>query len=299
MADYHVPVLLEQSVEGLAINPNGIYVDCTYGGGGHSAHILSQLKNGKLIAFDQDSEAIANKIDDKNLIMVQGNFRFLRNYLKYHAYEKVDGILADLGVSSHHFDDETRGFSFRFSADLDMRMNQSASLSAKSLLNDYTVDQLKFIFKQYGELHNAWKIANLINDYRTHQPINTVDQFKELLAPVLPERFQAKILAKIFQALRIEVNQEMEALKEMLLQTKEVLKPGGRLSVITYHSLEDRLVKNFIKNGMFEGQPEKDLYGNVEVPFKMINRKIIIPSDEEITRNSRARSAKLRIAERL
>lgn len=299
MSEYHIPVLLEQSVEGLAINPDGIYVDCTFGGGGHSKYILSQLKNGKLIAFDQDSDAIANQPDDKNLIMVQGNFRFLRNFLKYHGYEKVDGILADLGVSSHHFDDETRGFSFRFDAELDMRMNQSAELTAEKILNEYTVDELKSVFKQYGELNNAWRIANLIVDARKNSPLKTIGQFKEILEPVLPERMQAKILAKIFQALRIEVNQEMEALKEMLLHTPEVLKPRGRLSVITYHSLEDRLVKNFIKNGMFEGQPEKDLYGNVNVPFKMVNRKIIIPSDEEIERNSRARSAKLRIAEKL
>lgn len=299
MTAYHTPVLLEQSVAGLSIKPNGIYVDCTFGGGGHSRYILSQLKNGKLLAFDQDVEAIANQPKNENLIMVQGNFRFLRNFIKYHGYDKVDGILADLGVSSHHFDDEKRGFSFRFDGALDMRMNQSADLTAQKVLDTYSVDDLKFVFKQYGELNNAWRIANLIVEARKKKSIQTIGQFKEILQPVTPERVQTKILAKIFQALRIEVNQEMEALKEMLMHTKDVLKSGGRLSVITYHSLEDRLVKNFMRNGMFEGQPQKDLYGNVDVPFKVINRKVIVPDADEIERNNRARSAKLRVAERL
>ena len=298
MDDYHVPVLLEQSIDGLSINPDGIYVDCTFGGGGHSQAILNKLKKGKLIAFDQDSDAIANTPTHKNLIMVQGNFRYLRNYLRYYEITAVDGILADLGVSSHHFDTEERGFSFRFNADLDMRMNQSAELTAQKVLNEYSTEDLKFIFKTYGELKSGGRIAGFIDRYRKQQKIETIDNFKELLKPILPPRTQSKVLAQVFQALRIEVNQEMEALKEMLLQTEEVIKPGGRLVVITYHSLEDRLVKNYIKKGMFKGEPEKDLYGNFSVPFSMVNRKVIIPDEAEIERNNRARSAKLRIAEK-
>lgn len=298
MENYHIPVLLQQSIEGLAIRPDGIYVDCTFGGGGHSQAILEKLKKGKLVAFDQDSDAIANKPKSKNLILVQGNFRFIRNYLRYHNIDQVDGILADLGVSSHHFDDENRGFSFRFNADLDMRMNQSAKLTAKQVLNTYTVDQLKSVFKVYGELSEGGRIAGFVDRFRKQQPIETVDQFKQLLDPIMPHNAQSKLLAKVFQALRIEVNQEMEALKELLLQTEQVIKPGGRLVVITYHSLEDRLVKNYIKNGMFDGEPEKDLFGNVTVPFDTVNRKIIVPDEAEIERNSRARSAKLRIAQR-
>ncbi|MDA3890282.1 MAG: 16S rRNA (cytosine(1402)-N(4))-methyltransferase RsmH [Salinivirgaceae bacterium] len=299
MDDYHVPVLLEQSVEALSINPDGFYVDCTFGGGGHSSLILSKLKKGKLVAFDQDTDAIANKPKDKNLILVQGNFRYMRNYLRYHKIDRVDGILADLGVSSHHFNAEDRGFSFRFNSDLDMRMNQTAELTAQKVLNEYEVNDLKFIFKTYGELKTGGRIAGFIDRFRKQQKIEKVEQLKELLDPIMPPKGQSKLLAQVFQALRIEVNQEMEALKEMLIQTEKVIKPGGRLVVITYHSLEDRLVKNYIKNGMFEGQPEKDLYGNFEVPFKSINRKVIIPDDAEIERNNRARSAKLRIAERL
>lgn len=295
---YHTPVLLEQSIEGLAIKPQGIYVDCTFGGGGHSRAILSQLTTGKLIAFDQDSDALANQPEDNRLILVQGNFRFLRNYLKYYGYEKVDGILADLGVSSHHFDDETRGFSFRWNAALDMRMNQNAHLTAAKILNEYEGSALKSIFKWYGELNEAGRIVYYIEKYRSEKPIETVAQFKELLEPVIPPKAQSKLLAKIFQALRIEVNQEMEALKELLEQSADVINVGGRLVVITYHSLEDRLVKNYMKNGLFEGEPAKDLYGNVSVPFSVVNRKIIVPSDGEIEQNSRARSAKLRIAER-
>lgn len=298
MEAYHVPVLLEQSISGLSINPDGIYVDCTFGGGGHAAAILAQLKTGKLVAFDHDTDALANKPNNENLILVQGNFRYMRNYLRYHNIHQVDGILADLGVSSHHFDAEERGFSFRFNSGLDMRMNQSATLTAEKILNEYPVDDLKNIFKNYGELNTAGRIAGFIDRERKKQRLTTVEQFKELLKPILPPKMQAKILAQVFQALRIEVNQEMEALKEMLVQTEQVLKPGGRLVVITYHSLEDRLVKNYIKNGMFDGEPEKDLYGNFKVPFSLVNRKVIIPDDAEIERNNRARSAKLRIAEK-
>ena len=299
MENYHTPVLLEQSIDGLSIKPNGIYVDCTFGGGGHSRAILDKLTTGKLIAFDQDKDAWKNKPNDDRLILVQGNFRYLRNYLRYHNAEKVDGILADLGVSSHHFDDETRGFSFRFDTGLDMRMNQSAELTAEKVLNEYSVDDLKTIFKVYGELNTGGRIAGFIDRFRKQQKIETVEQFKEILKPILPPKAQSKVLAQVFQALRIEVNQEMEALKEMLLQTSLVLNPGGRLVVITYPSLEDRLVKNYIKNGMFVGEAEKDLYGNVSVPFATVNRKIIVPDEEEILRNSRARSAKLRIAEKI
>jgi 16S rRNA (cytosine1402-N4)-methyltransferase len=299
METYHTPVLLEQSIDGLSIKPDGIYVDCTFGGGGHSRAILNKLTTGKLLAFDQDADALANHTNDERLVLIQGNFRYLRNFLRYHKIETADGILADLGVSSHHFDDETRGFSFRFDAPLDMRMNQMGTLTAQKVLNEYPIPELKSIFRLYGELNEAGRIGSLIERYRNQQPIETVAQFKELLEPMLPPRAEAKILAKIFQALRIEVNQEMEALKELLVQSVPVLKKGGRLVVLTYHSLEDRLVKNYIKNGMFDGEPVKDLYGNFSVPFSQVNRKIIIPDDQEIERNSRARSAKLRIAERI
>ncbi len=299
MEAYHTPVLLEQSIEGLAIKPNGIYVDCTFGGGGHSRAILSKLTTGRLIAFDQDADALVNQPVNDRLILIQGNFRYLRNYLKYHNIDKVEGILADLGVSSHHFDDQTRGFSFRWDAALDMRMNKQGHLTAREVLNTYDAQRLRTLFRMYGELNEAGRIVHYIEKYRADKPIDTVAQFKELLEPLMPPKAQSKMLAKIFQALRIEVNQEMEALKEMLEQSVEVLKPGGRLVVITYHSLEDRLVKNYIKNGLFEGEAAKDLYGNVSVPLVSVNRKIIVPGDHEIEENSRARSAKLRIAEKL
>lgn len=299
MDSYHIPVLLQQSIDGLDIKPDGIYVDCTYGGGGHSSEILSHLKNGKLVAFDQDADAIANKANDENLILVRGNFRYMRNYLRYEGFDKVDGILADLGVSSHHFDAEQRGFSFRFDAKLDMRMNQESELTAKKVINEYEVHQLKSIFRMYGEIKNVGRLVSAIDTYRKQNSIDTIAQFKEVIEPITPQKAQSKYLAKVFQAIRIEVNQEMEVLKEMLEATAQVLKPGGRLVVLTYHSLEDRLVKNFIKNGMFEGLPEKDLYGNVDVPFHAVNRKIIIPDEAELERNNRSRSAKLRIAERI
>jgi 16S rRNA (cytosine1402-N4)-methyltransferase len=299
MEIYHTPVLLNESVGGLGIHPDGIYVDCTFGGGGHSRAILEKLTSGKLIAFDQDADAIANQPKDKRLIFVHGNFKYLRNYLRYVGYNQVDGILADLGVSGHHFDSENRGFSFRFDSPLDMRMNQQAELTAEKVINDYPVQQLINIFRHYGELDNAGRLANLIESRRKEKPIKTIGELKETIAPATPQKATSRYLAKVFQAIRIEVNQEIEALKEMLEQTEQVIKPGGKLVVITYHSLEDRLVKNYMKNGMFEGQPEKDLYGNVKIPFKMDNRKVIIPGNEELDENSRSRSAKLRIAEKI
>jgi len=296
---YHTPVLLNESVEGLQIKPQGIYVDVTFGGGGHSHEILKKLNEGKLVAFDQDDDALQNLIDDDRFIFVNHNFRFLKNFLKYNGIEKVEGILADLGVSSHHFDQPERGFSFRYDGDLDMRMNRSSKVSARDIINQYPEQELSKIFWEYGELKNSRKLARAIVNIRADKEINTINAFTDLLMPFIPKHAEHKFLAKIFQALRIEVNREMEFLKEMLLQTADVIKPGGRLVVITYHSLEDRLVKNFIKHGKFEGEAEKDLYGRTDVPFKAINRKVITPDEKEIAENNRARSAKLRIAEKL
>lgn len=296
---YHTPALLKESIDGLQIKPQGIYVDVTFGGGGHSRVILKKLNKGKLIAFDQDDDALQNLIDDDRFIFVNHNFRFLKNFLKYHGFETVDGILADLGVSSHHFDQPERGFSFRHDGELDMRMNRSAKVSAKDIINQYPEQELAKMFWEYGELKNSRKLAKIIVEKRADKEINTIKSFTDLLMPLIPRHTEHKFLAKIFQALRIEVNREMEFLKEMLLQTADVIKPGGRLVVITYHSLEDRLVKNFIKNGKFEGEAEKDFYGKVDVPFKAVNRKIITPDEKEIAENNRARSAKLRIAEKL
>ena len=296
---YHTPVLLKESIDGLQIKPQGTYADVTFGGGGHSREILKKLNKGKLVAFDQDDDALQNLIDDDRFIFVNHNFRFLKNFLKYHGFETIDGLLADLGVSSHHFDQPERGFSFRYDGDLDMRMNRSARVSAKDIINQYPEQELAKIFWEYGELKNSRKLAKVIVSNRADKEINTIKSFTDLLMPFIPKHAEHKFLAKIFQALRIEVNREMEFLKEMLLQSADVIKPGGRLVVITYHSLEDRLVKNFIKNGKFEGEAEKDLYGRTDVPFKAINRKVITPDEEEIAENNRARSAKLRIAERL
>ncbi|MDA3952077.1 MAG: 16S rRNA (cytosine(1402)-N(4))-methyltransferase RsmH [Bacteroidales bacterium] len=296
---YHTPVLLKESIEGLKIKPNGNYVDVTFGGGGHSREIINHLNKGKLLAFDQDDDALLNLIDDKRFLFANHNFRFLKNFLKYNKIDKIDGLLADLGVSSHHFDKPKRGFSFRFDGELDMRMNQSAKLSAKNLVNEYEETKLAKIFWEYGELKNSRKLAKAIVDQRENKKIGTIKEFTDVLMPYLPKHAEHKFLAKVFQALRIEVNREMEFLKEMLLQTTDVLKPGGRLVVITYHSLEDRIVKNFIKKGKFKGEVEKDFFGNLNVPFKAVNRKIIVPSDSEIKVNNRARSAKLRIAERV
>jgi 16S rRNA (cytosine1402-N4)-methyltransferase len=296
--EYHNPVLLKESVDGLNIHPDGIYVDVTFGGGGHSREIISRLGiNGKLFAFDQDLDALTNALDDDRFTLINENFRFIKRFLRFHGIKHVDGILADLGVSSHQFDVPERGFSTRFEAELDMRMNQKGELSAYHVINDYEEAALKSVLLEFGELKNAGAMANVIVNARNDNPIKNSEQLKEILSRFLPGHKSNKILAQIYQAIRIEVNQEMEALKEFLLQSLEILKPGGRLSVISYHSLEDRLVKRFVKNGMFEGEPEKDFFGNFEVPFKTIE-KLIIPSKEEIAINNRARSAKLRVAEK-
>lgn len=297
MSTYHIPVLLGESIEGLDIKPDGIYVDLTFGGGGHSREILKHLTTGKLIGFDQDVDAEENVPDDDRFIFVRHNFRYFKNFMKYLGYPKVDGILADLGVSSHEFDVAERGFSFRFDGDLDMRMNQDANFTAADLLNEYSVEDLYRIFKFYGEVKNPGKLARLIDNQRKETPFTTIQHFKEVIVPCTPKFKEHKYLAQVFQAIRIEVNQEMDVLKEFLEQSLEVLKPEGRLSVISYHSLEDRLVKRFMKNGMFEGEPERDFFGNFSVPFRTVG-KLIVPDKEEVKLNNRARSAKLRIAEK-
>lgn len=296
---YHVPVLLRESIDGLDIKPNGVYVDLTFGGGGHSTEILKHLSNGKLFAFDQDEEALANAIDDKRFTLIRGNFRFFRNFLRYHGIREVDGILADLGVSSHHFDSPERGFSFRFEGPLDMRMNQKSKKSAKHVVNEYAADDLARVFTLYGELQNAKRLANAICQSRSGKQIETVEQLYELLKPMFPFNQQNKMLAQVFQAIRIEVNQEMFVLEQMLINATKCLKKDGRLVIIAYHSLEDRLVKNYMRSGNFEGDVEKDFYGNVSSPYELVNRKVIVPSDEEIKINSRARSAKLRIGKKV
>ncbi len=294
--NYHNPVLLSESVDGLNINPSGIYVDVTFGGGGHSKEILNHLGlDGKLFAFDQDEDALRNEIDDERFTLIHENFRFIKRFLRFQGVTKVDGILGDLGVSSHQFDEAERGFSTRFDADLDMRMDQQGDLSAYHVINKYEEEKLSSVLFQYGELRNARALAKEIVASREKNEIKTSFELKQVLRRFLPKPKEHKILAQIFQAIRIEVNQEIEALKEFLLQTSDLLKTEGRLSVISYHSLEDRLVKRFIQNGLFEGEPEKDFYGNFSVPFKKAE-KLIVPSQKEIKENSRARSAKLRIA---
>lgn len=297
---YHVPVLLKESVDGLAIRPDGIYVDVTFGGGGHSREILRRLgPNGRLFGFDQDEDAQRNIPDDPRFTFVRSNFRFLRNFLKYYGVEQVDGILADLGVSSHHFDDKDRGFSFRFDGALDMRMNRKAQMSAADVVNNYEEEKLAQIFYTYGELKNGRRIAAAIVKARAEKPIKTISDFMEVVKPLFPQEREKKETAKLFQALRMEVNHETDALCEMLAESVKVLKPGGRLSVITYHSIEDRLTKNLIKTGNTDGKLEKDFFGRVEKPLEAVNNKIIVPDDEEIERNPRSRSAKLRIAEKI
>lgn len=297
--EYHNPVLLKETVDGLNINPDGVYVDVTFGGGGHSREIMKRLGvNGRLFAFDQDEDALKNSLQDERFVLIHENFRFIKRFLRFQGVRQVDGILADLGVSSHQFDVPERGFSTRFDAELDMRMSQKNELNAYQVINDYEEQDLKRMFFDYGELKNAGALAATIVQSRKEQPIKNTEQLKKVLSKFLPAHKSNKILAQIYQAVRIEVNQEMDVLREFLVQSLEILKPGGRLSVISYHSLEDRLVKRFMKNGMFEGEPERDFYGNYSVPFKSVER-LIVPTEEEITINNRARSAKLRVAEKL
>lgn len=297
--EYHNAVLLKETVDGLAIKPNGVYVDVTFGGGGHSKEILSRLgTDGKLFAFDQDKDALANAIEDERFVLISENFRFIKRFLRFHGVKEVDGVLADFGVSSHQFDVAERGFSTRFESELDMRMNQDSKRSALEVINNYTEEQLRAVLFQYGELRQAPAMAKGIVAERANGELKTSEQLKEVLKPFLQHKKENKVLAQIYQAIRIEVNQEIEALKELLLQTPEILKKGGRLSFISYHSLEDRLVKRFIRNGLFEGEPVRDVFGNFTVPLKKVGG-LIVPSRAEIKENSRARSAKLRIAEKL
>ena len=296
--EYHVPVLLNDSVNGLEIKADGDYVDVTFGGGGHSREIFSRLKTGRLFAFDQDEDAVANIIHDERFFFIRHNFKYIRNFLKYYGVDQVDGILADLGVSSHDFDVAERGFSFRFDGDLDMRMNRDSAQTAADLVNTYSEEQLRTMFREYGEIDNAGRLARELVAARNAKPIKTIEQFRHAISPCVPKLQESKYLAKVFQALRIETNQEMDVLHEFLQQSIGLLKPGGRLVVITYHSLEDRMVKNFIKSGDISGKQEKDFFGNVESPLVAINRKVIVPGEEELERNPRSRSAKLRIAEK-
>ncbi len=296
---YHIPVMPAESIQGLNLFPGAQVVDATFGGGGHSRLILGELGNGRLFAFDQDEDAAGNVIHDDRLFFIRHNFRYLKNFLWYYDINKVDAVFADLGVSSHDFDVPERGFSFRYEGNLDMRMNRESNLNAAEVLKNYTEDQLVFIFKMYGEIKNARRLVSEIIAGRNEQPLNTIGQLKEIALKCAPRSMENKYLAQVFQALRIEVNDEMEALKEFLQAALDVLKPGGRLAVITYHSLEDRLCKNFMKTGNFEGKVEKDFFGNMKCPFRLINRKVLIPQPEETENNARARSAKLRIAEKL
>lgn len=315
---YHVPVLLKESVNGLHIKPNGIYVDVTFGGGGHSREILSRLgADGHLFSFDQDADAENNIfedrgdakdcsneqkgkrfVDDSRFTFIRSNFKFLKNWMQYYGIEQIDGLLGDLGVSSHHFDDESRGFSFRFDAPLDMRMNKRAGKTAADIVNEYDEEQLANLFYIYGELKNSRRIASTLTNARRQKPIATTSDFISAVEPLFKREREKKDMAKLFQALRIEVNHEMTALKEMLMAATDVMKPGGRLSIITYHSLEDRIVKNIIKTGNIEGKVEQDFFGHIDSPYKLINNKVIVPSEEEQSQNPRSRSAKLRIAER-
>lgn len=315
---YHVPVLLKESVDGLHIKPNGIYVDVTFGGGGHSREILSRLgADGHLFSFDQDADAENNIfedrgdakdcsneqkgkrfVDDSLFTFVRSNFRFLKNWMQYYGIEQIDGLLGDLGVSSHHFNDESRGFSFRFDAPLDMRMNKRAGKTAADIVNEYDEERLANLFYIYGELKNSRRIASALTNARRQKPIATTSDFISAVEPLFKREREKKDMAKLFQALRIEVNHEMTALKEMLMAATDVMKPGGRLSIITYHSLEDRIVKNIMKTGNIEGKVEQDFFGHIDSPYKLINNKVIVPSEEEQSQNPRSRSAKLRIAER-
>lgn len=296
---YHIPVLANESVAGMNLFPEANVVDATYGGGGHSKLIIDQLTSGRLFAFDQDEDAAANRLDDERLCFIRHNFRYIKNFLNYYSIEQVDAIFADLGVSSHDFDVADRGFSFRFEGFLDMRMNQNAKSDAAKIINEYSEVQLEQVFRMFGEIKNSRHLASVICKKRKEIRINTTTQLKEVVAECTPRAIENKYLAQVFQALRIEVNEEMDALQEFLEVSLKLLKPGGRLVVITYHSLEDRLCKNFMRTGNFEGKVEKDFYGNITSPFKIINRKVITPGDEELKANNRSRSAKLRIAEKI
>jgi len=299
MINYHIPALLQESISGLNIKPDGVYVDVTFGGGGHSKEILKHLAGGKLIAFDQDKDAFKNKIESDNFFLIHSNYRYIKNFLRFYGIDKVDGILADLGISFHQVDEASRGFSFKADANIDMRMNNSATKTAADVLNEYTENELLKIFKEYGELKNAWQLTKRIIESRNQKPFKKINQLIDAIEKLAPKKMENKFYAKVFQALRIEVNHEMEALQDFLESTAELLNPEGRLVVISYHSLEDRFVKNFIRSGNFEGNIEKDIYGNFDTPLKQVNKKIIIPSEEEINNNPRSRSAKLRIAEKI
>ena len=296
---YHIPVMTEESIQGLNLFPGAQVVDATYGGGGHSRLILEKIGSGKLFAFDQDENAAGNIVKDDRLFFIRHNFRYLKNFLRYFDAEQVDAVFADLGVSSHDFDVAERGFSFRFDEKLDMRMNRNSKIDAAQVINQYTEEQLLSVFRLYGEIRNARQLVSEIIRARAEQPFKSTGQLKEIASKCAFPRYETKYLAQVFQALRIEVNDEMEALREFLTAALDVLKPGGRLAVITYHSLEDRMCKNFMNSGNFEGKIEKDFYGNVKSPFQLINRKVIVPGQKEIEKNVRARSAKLRIAEKI
>lgn len=299
MSDYHVPALLKESLRGLKIKPEGTYVDCTFGGGGHSKAILDQLTTGTLYAFDKDEDARRNVPEHDRLVFVPQDFRYMKNFLRMHGVKLVDGILADLGVSFHQFDTPNRGFSLREDGPLDMRMSEQAQTTAAQILNEYEEEQLCHIFRRYGEVRPAMRLARMITSAREGQAFDRVNQIKETIAPLAPKLKEHKFYAQVFQALRIEVNDELGALEQMLLQSVEILKTGGRLAVISYHSLEDRMVKNFMREGKLDGEAERDFFGNRLVPFKVMNRKPLVPTEEEIERNNRARSAKLRVAERI
>jgi 16S rRNA (cytosine1402-N4)-methyltransferase len=305
--DYHIPIMLDECLQALQINPTGTYVDLTFGGGGHSVAIATRLSTGKLYCFDQDKDAVENfgKIIDQHpnlkhkMVMINANFRFFKKYLRLYNVTHVDGVLADLGVSSHQFDEAGRGFSYRFDATLDMRMDTTQTLTAKQIVNEYSQEELNRIFKQYGEIENSWKLSETIVRQRSKKNINTTKELAEVCLPLAKKHNEYKYFSQVFQALRIEVNQELKALEEMLPQSADVLKKKGRLAIITFHSLEDRLVKNFIKNGKIEGEAEKDIFGNVNVPFKPVYKKPLLASDTEVQINKRARSAKLRVAEKI
>jgi len=299
MNDYHIPVLLKESINGLNIVPDGIYVDATFGGGGHSSEILKYLTHGRLYAFDQDEDASENQPEDKRFFFIQGNFRFIKNFLKYEGVEQIDGLIADLGVSSHQFDTSERGFTYRSDALLDMRMNRQGGITAGTIINDYEEDRLFRLFKEYGELNNARKLANVIVHEREKQRINSAFQLISCLRPLAPKQAENQFFSKVFQALRIEVNHEIESLKDMLSGAACLLKPGGRLAVISYHSLEDRLVKNFMRWGHFTEEPVKDIYGNRPELFRLVTRKPVVAGDKELKDNPRARSAHLRIGEKI